>query len=281
MKTFSHIALTLASLLALSCAKEAQPECNDQMLTVQYGITVDAPTKALGDGKTANYVWYAVYRSNGTLMSECAAPAKIDIATGKAICPVTMVKDQNFKVVFLAMYFDEDGGNKIPVYKIDARNNTVSMPAQAEANTDKYDLFYGIDEVIDYQGTQSTNIQLDRIVAQVNFELAEASWNALGVTSSHMSEIEISGAPSKMNLLDATYSGSIDMTYSKAVIPSEGNRIGTAYCFASSDPAQAVKVNASIRLYQNESDTQPKSASASDILVSANKKTNLILGSLN
>ena len=61
----------------------------------------------------------------------------------------------------------------------------------------------------------------------------------------------------------------------------KAKNLATAYCFASYYPAQAVKVNASIRLYQNESDTQPKSASASDILVSANKKTNLILGSLN
>ena len=91
MKLFKNIALTLASLLALSCSKEAQPEHIDEMLTVQYGVSVDVPTKALGDGKTANCVWYAVYRDNGTLMSECAMPAKIDIATGKAICPVTIL----------------------------------------------------------------------------------------------------------------------------------------------------------------------------------------------
>ena len=41
MKTFTHIALALASLLALSCVKEAQPEHNEETVTVQYGVSVE------------------------------------------------------------------------------------------------------------------------------------------------------------------------------------------------------------------------------------------------
>lgn len=281
MKTFRHIALTLASLLALSCAKEVQPECNEETVTVQYGITVDAPTKALGDGKTANYVWYALYRADGSLVSECTAPAKVDIATGKAICPVTMAKDQDYKIVFLAMHYEVDGATKTPAYVVDSQNKTVTMPAVAKANSDNFDLFYGTDDVVDFQGAQNTNVQLSRVVAQVNFELSEASWNALGVNSSFMSEIVISNAPASMNLWDRTLGGKTDVAYSKAAVPSEDRKVGTAYCFAPADESATLKVNTAIKVYTNDTDNQPKNASASDIQVMANKKTNLIISTLN
>lgn len=266
MKTFTHIALALASLLALSCVKEAQPEHNEETVTVQYGVTVDTPTKALGDGKTANYVWYALYRTDGSL-AKVHDPAKID-ADRKAICPVTMVKDQDYKVVFLAMYYE----GETPAYTVDPEAKTVSMPASAQANSDKLDLFYGVDEVEDFKGAQNTNVTLNRIVAQVNFELSEDAWNTLGVDSSFMSQIGISGAPVSMNLWDGTLSEEASMTYAKSTIPAEGRKIGTAYCFASKNGDQ--KVDASISLF-NASGTEVKAVSASAVPVAANKRTNL------
>lgn len=271
MKLFRHIALTLASLLALSCAKEAQPECNDQMLTVQYGITVDSPTKALGDGKTANYVWYALYRADGSLVSTCETPAKID-SDRKAICPVTMAKDQDYKVVFLAMYYEENGSVKTPAYAIDAQNKTVSLPPLTQANSDKFDLFYGVDIVEDFQGAQSTNVQLDRIVAQINFELSEETWKTLAVAPNFKSAITISNAPRTFNLFTGAISDNVTASFAKSAIPSEGRKIGTAYCFASADGEQ--KVDTSIRLY-NADDHEVKSTSATAVPVAANRQTNL------
>lgn len=269
MKTFRHIALTLASLLALSCGKEAQPECNDQMLTVQYGITVDAPTKALGDGKTATHVWYALYRADGSLVSTCETPAKID-SDRKAICPVTMAKDQDYKVVFLAMYYE----GATPAYAVDAQSKTVSMPTQVQANSDKFDLFYGVDEVEDFQGAQSTNVTLNRVVAQVNFELSETEWNALHVDQTYESQIQISGAPTSMNIWDGTLGAAATITYAQTQIPAEERNIGTAYCFASAAGDQ--KVETSIRLY-NAAGDEVKTTSATAVPVAANRQTNLII----
>lgn len=268
MKTFTHIALVLASLLALSCVKEAQPEHNEEPVTVQYGVTVDTPTKALGDGKTANYVWYALYRTDGSL-AKAYEPAKID-ADRKAICPVTMVKDQDYKVVFLAMYYEDE----TPAYIVDPEAKTVSMPTSAQANSDKLDLFYGVDEVKGFQGAQNTNVTLNRIVAQVNFELSEEAWNTLGVDSSFKSQIAISGAPAVMYLWDGTLSGTASMTYAMSTIPAEGRKIGTAYCFASKNGEQ--KVDAFISLF-NASGIEVKAVSASAVPVAANKRTNLTI----
>lgn len=269
MKKFRHIAaLALAALLALSCAKETQPEGAGEMVTIEYGITVDSPTKALGDGKTANYVWYALYRSNGTLVSECAAPAKIDIATGKAICPVTMAKEQDYKVVFLAMYYE----GATPAYTVNAQAKTISMPSQAQANSDKFDLFYGVDEVEDFQGAQSTNVTLNRVVAQVNFELSETAWNNLHVDQTYKSQIQISGAPASMNIWNGTLGAAATISYAQTQIPAEGRNIGTAYCFASAAGDQ--KVEASISLYTAAGD-EVKTTSATAVPIAANRQTNL------
>ena len=274
MKTFRHIALALAFLLALSCTKEVQPEHNDETITVQYGVAVDTPTKTLGDGKTATHVWYALYRADESLVSECAAPAKIDVATGKAICPVTMAKDQDYKVVFLAMYYDVDGQTKTPAYEINAQDKTVSMPSTALANSDKFDLFYGVDDVEDFQGTQSTNVTLNRVVAQVNFEISETAWTALSVNSDFQSKIRISGAPASMTIWDGALGVAAPVIYAKTQIPAEGTKIGTAYCFASSTGDQ--RVDASISLY-NAAGREVKTASATAVPVATNKQTNLII----
>lgn len=269
MKTFRHIALTLASLLALSCSKEAQPEHNEDAMTVLYGITVDAPTKAISNGKTATHVWYALYRADGSLVSECAAPAKID-ADRKAICPVTMAKDQDYKVVFLAMYYE----GATPAYTVNAQSKTVSMPTAGQANSDKSDLFYGVDEVEDFQGAQSTNVTLNRVVAQVNFELSETAWNDLNVDQSFKSQIQITGAPASMNLWDGTLAAETStITYAQTQIPTDGRKIGTAYCFAAADDGQ--KVEASISLYNAAAIVKTTSATA--VPVAANKQTNLII----
>jgi hypothetical protein len=267
MKIFRYIVLTMAAILALSCVKEEQPASVDEMATLEYGVCVDASTKALGDGKTATHVWYALYRADGSLVSECAAPAKID-ADRKAICPVTMAKDQDYKVVFLAMYYE----GMTPAYTVHAQSKTVSMPTQAQANSDKYDLFYGVDEVVDFQGAQSTNVELTRVVAQMNFELSETAWNDLHVDQTFKSQIQISGAPASMNILNGTLGAAATISYAQTQIPAEGRNIGTAYCFASAAGDQ--KVEASIRLYTADG-AEVKTTSATAVPVAANRQTNL------
>ena len=268
MKTFTHIALALASLLALSCVKEAQPEHNEEPVTVQYGVTVDTPTKALGDGKTANYVWYALYRADGSL-AKAYEPAKID-ADRKAICPVTMVKDQDYKVVFLAMYYEDE----TPAYIVDPEAKTVSMPTSAQANSDKLDLFYGVDEVKGFQGVQNTNVALDRAVAMVNFISNDEDWNTAvtnGSIPTH-SSIELTGVSAGFDLLTGSpLETSAEIQFAKSQIP-EAKHLGAVFCLSGR------KIGATINLYTSD---DPNAApvntlTVSNITIEANKKTNII-----
>ena len=179
-----------------------------------------------------------------------------------------MAKDQDYKVVFLAMYYE----GATAAYTVHAQSKTVSMPTQAQANSDKFDLFYGVDEVVDFQGAQSTNVELTRVVAQVNFELSETAWNDLDVDQTYKSQIQISGAPASMNIWDGTLGAAATISYAQTQIPAERRNIGTAYCFASAAGDQ--KVEASIRLY-TASGVVVKTTSATAVPVAANRQTNL------
>ena len=193
----------------------------------------------------------------------------------KRICPVTMAKQQDYKIVFVAMYYDVDGTTPVnPAYGIDAAAYTLAVPSTALANSDKYDLFYGVDEVEDFQGVQTTNVTLNRVVAQINFELSDNAWTSLGVDASFKSGITISNAPSSMNLWDGTLSGTASVAYEIAAIPAEGRKIGTAYCLASAEGNQKVDVAISLR---NAAGYEVKAAAATAVPVSANKQTNLII----
>ena len=281
MKLFRHIILTIACALALSCSKETLQNSEAMLDTVQYGVSLDAQTRALGNGRTASHVWYALYRTSGDLVSECDMPAKIDV-DGKAICPVTMAKGQNYKIVFVAMYYTVNEETKTPAYAIDAQSKTLRMPTQAEANSDKYDLFYGVDDVVNFQGAQSTNVQLDRIVAQVNFEMSESAWTSAGITSreSCKSFISLSGVPASLNLLTGQLAESkTDVAYALNSIESTtgSRRIGTAYCLAPAEEQTAAAISATIDFYKDGSESDPATTSVSRVQIVANKKTNLII----
>lgn len=271
MKLFRHIIFTISCVLAISCSKETLQNSEAALETVKYGVSLDAQTRTLGNGRTASHVWYALYRTNGDLVSECAMPAKIDV-DGKAICPVTMAKGQNYKIVFVAMYYTVSEETKTPAYAIDAQSKTLYMPTQALANSDEYDLFYGVDQVVNFQGAQSTNVQLDRKVAQVNFEMSETAWNDLQVDQTFRSQIQITGAPISMNIWNGILGAAASVTYAQTQIPAEGRNIGTAYCFATAAGDQ--KVEASISLY-NAAGAEVKTTSATAVPVAANRQTNL------
>ena len=168
-------ALALASLLAFACNKAETSESD--VVTVNYTVTAPA-TKAFGEGESINTIWYALYKTDGTLVTDFGTVA---FNAGSAVCPVTMVRDQSYKVVFVGLHYDSHN----PVYAIDPAKAAIAMPATAVANTDKYELFCTVQEVIEYDGGKTGSARLDRIVSQVNFVCTTEDWNAaatLGMT---------------------------------------------------------------------------------------------------
>ena len=92
-KVKTILVAALALVLAASCNK-AEIDSNKE-ITVSYSVSVPA-TKALGEGEAVNKVWYAVYRTDGALVS---AYQTVDFTSGSANCPVVMMRGQSYKVL--------------------------------------------------------------------------------------------------------------------------------------------------------------------------------------
>ena len=217
-------------------------------------------TKAVNaDGSAINKVWYGLYKTDGTLLSNYQP---VEFKDGSANCQVVMLRGQSYKIIFVAQHD--------ATYTITPETATVSMPAAPVANSDNYDLFYVVKEVNNYNGEKTDAVVLNRGVALVKFNCSDADWQnatALESVPTH-SSVTLKGVPTSFNLLSATYgTEEADVTYSKNEIPAE-KFVAAAYCF---DPDNTI--TAEINLYKDES--LVSTLSVDNVPVESNKQTNI------
>lgn len=262
------IYITLAALIALTSCNKSETLASGEV-TVNYTVAVPVTKAALGNGAAINYVWYALYSTDGSLVREFSLQP---FTEGKALCPVTMVRDQSYKVVFVAQHYDVHSGDKTPVYAIDAENAVLEMPVSAIANSDNYDLFCFVEEVIDYQGaTDAKPLMLARKVAQINYLCTDedsAAAAALDMTPT-ASSITLTGVPASYGLISGQVSdNTVTVTYAKAALTtSDLNLLGTAFCLAGDNVATKLE------LYKG--DVLTTTLEVASVPVGLNKRTNI------
>ena len=220
-------------------------------------------TKAVkADGSAINKVWYGLYKTDGTLVSNYQP---VEFKNGSANCQVVMMRGQSYKIVFVAQHD--------ATYTITPETATVSMPAAPVApvaNSDNYDLFYVVKEVNNYSGEKTDAVVLNRGVALVKFNCSDADWqNATDLESvpTH-SSVTLKGVPTSFNLLSATYgTEEAEVTYTKSEIPA-AKFVAAAYCFEPDN-----NITAEINLYKGES--LVSTLSVDNVPVESNKQTNI------
>lgn len=273
MKTIKTILAAAAALvLAASCNKAEAPA--GEGLTVNYSVSVPA-TKALGEGAAINKVWYAVYRTDGSLVSNYQA---VDFTGGSANCPVVMMRGQSYKVLFVAQHYADA---TTPAYAIDPATATLTMPTAAVANSDNYDIFTFVDEVTNYDGAPADAVRLERKVAQVNFSCNDADWanaDALGMLPTH-SAVTLTSVPKTYSLLSGTPSAeTVTLSYVKAARPEGACNLATVFCFVgASDASTDFTTNATLSLYTSEAQADAaRTLTVDNLPVKSNHKTNVI-----
>lgn len=263
------ILMTLALLAAalLSCNKTEKVGSGE--VTVNYTVAMPMTKASLGNGEAVNYVWYALYRADGSLVQEFPLQP---FAAGSAICPVTMVRDQSYSVVFVAQHYEVEGDVKTPAYAVDAATGVLRMPQTAKANSDNYDVFCYVDEVVEYQGaTGAKPVTLTRKVAQVNYFCTSedaAAAATLGMTPT-ASEIVLTGVPESYDIIAGQPSlNTVTVTYGKAALTGDANLLGTAYCLAGDNLTKA-----ELKLYKGDELTT--TIDVENLPVETNKRTNI------
>lgn len=261
--------------MAISCTKESQESFVE--VTLDYSVRTEAYTKAFGEGEAVTHVWYALYKENGTFVCSFT-PA--EIRDGVADCPVRVVIDQPYKIVFVGMNCNQTSEGIIPAYEVDNEDALLIMPTVSLANSEKLDCFYGIDDLlVGVRGT-TAEITLDRITSQVNFLCTPDSPNADYVSvASSTSRMTLYGVAASFNLLEGTFSEEVvDVTYEESallagsdIMHGEKYRLCSVYTFAGEDVSVEFSLNV-------EGVDQPViSASTAHLPLAPNKRTNIIV----
>lgn len=278
MKIFKHsiFATALLALSALSCDKVESPVSMPELAeTVTYSVGLDQQTKALGEGKSVNYIWCGAYKEVNnegvktyTLSSESLTP----FSDGIAQCKIEMVREQSYKVVFIGQYFENINPEPKPVYPIKKDLARVNMPEHPVTNSDNYDLFTYVDQVTDFRPRAAKNVTLSRRVAMINFHADPDDLNAataVGKTP-EKSSVTLAGVPEYISLLDGTVSANtITVEYNKA---DSQNDLATVFCLARPDGND---VNASLYIYNGTDTLLKEYASITRIPCRANYRTNV------
>lgn len=257
----------LTVLAAISCTKEGQDAFVE--VTLDYSVTTADQTKAYGEGDAVTHIWYALYRKSNNTFVRSFTPAPM--VNGVASCPVTLVMNQEYKLVFVGMNYEMVDGKLTPAYIIQKEHATISMPTTSVANTEKLDCFYGYDEIQVNQHGTGTSINLSRITSQVNFLCKEDDWKSEYATAT--SSIKLSGVSKTFNLLNPGFSGKENVVYAEnALLSGDALRSGTDYrlCSVYSFAADGVTAECT---FNNNSETEI--FTVTELPLATNKRTNV------
>ena len=258
MKKLTTILTISAMMLATSCNKAETPV--QEAMT--FSVSIPATKAVAADGSAINKVWCGLYnKENETLVKNFGS---VDFENGSADCPVTMVRDQSYKVVFVAYHEN--------TYDIDPTTATITMPASPYANSDDFDLFYKVHEVNNYDGASMGSVVLNRAVALVNFRSSDSDWtnasDLLGAAPTY-SSITLKGIPTTLNLLTGEAGTTKDIDFARGAIPGE-KYLAAAYCFAGDN------ITATINLYTaDEDDALFSTLTVDNVPIATNKQTNI------
>lgn len=135
-KHFLLPAVCMTALLAASCSNDDIPQMSDNGLTT---FTVELPatlsSRSFGDGQTANYLFAAIYGSDGQLLFSNFGDGKNadsmtivnfnDAAKPMASLTVPLVKDADYQVVFWAQsYANKDTDSP---YEFDPETRSITV----------------------------------------------------------------------------------------------------------------------------------------------------------
>lgn len=241
-------------LLSTSCSSDevdAVPSGDEAQVTFSLSREGGISSRAISDGLSAKKLVYAVYNAN-----DAANPTLITTLTGSDTknannqferanafaggltdnVTLSLAKGQTYTVVFWAQ-----NGECAAYNTDDLANVTVSYDSSAN-NDETRDAFFAA-ETFTVSGNASIDVTLKRPFAQINVGVTTDDWNAAvsSGTTITQSKVVISDAATAINLLTGAVSGSQEVTYTLADIPSgeslmvdaDGDGVKEAYTWLS------------------------------------------------
>ncbi len=177
------IIILSALLLLASCQKDSRFETAEEAVVtfdVQTPVEfeVKSETKGTGSGTQINALWYGVYHKKGDgsykYMNDMSAYRTVDNASEKISVPITLFKDQEYKIAFIAQHRSSDG---VYTYILKDGQTVLSEEQFAEmvlnpkaviANGEQLDAFVYWEKTGVIKHDNKKEITLSRPLAQIN-----------------------------------------------------------------------------------------------------------------
>ena len=210
-------------MLATGCSSSDDTvvtQGNNNLAAVSFSVQADAVvgTRAISDGKGADELIYRVFDKDGKpvgTLDKKTEKGLTDLLTGHKVT-LYLAKGQTYKVAFWAQDAD------CKAYTVDD-NMSVAVSYDNAANNDETrDAFFKTVDVT-VTGDMSVDVTLKRPFAQINVGCTTDDWNAAHASNIDIttSAVTIKDAATNLNVIDGTVSGSKDVTYTAANIPTE------------------------------------------------------------
>ena len=224
-------AMVVGMFFASSCSKEDfnVNSSNDGVLVgFSLGIEGQMGTRAV-DGATADMLVYSLFDSEGNLLENIGDNGMVvkENAFGGSSesISVSLVKGQTYSVVFWAQ------NSACDAYTITAGQNGLNVDVDYNGlnNDEARDAFFAT-ETFTVDGDSVIDVILKRPFAQINLGVTAEDWEAAIASGVNItkSKATIKNVATSINLLDGSVSGSTDVTYDFADLPSETTRAASA-----------------------------------------------------
>ena len=284
-------AVVLAALTTVACQKENFGDATPAGQEVDVTLDLLAPqigTKSYGDGTTAKTVYVHVYQQdadgNLTYIEPAAEGASLKTPSQSltlnglnATYSTRLVTGQTYTFVFWAQ-----ADNAPYTYNTATKTITVNY-ASAAGNDESRDAFYNVLPNVKIEGAYTASVQLTRPFAQLNFGVTNEDYAAAKAAGLEVTDaqVKLTNAATSLNLLDGTASGSEEVTFAAAALPTETlSAAGTTYKYVAMDYVLVGKAktlsDVTLTLTANDTQSTTPEYSWSNVPLQGNYRTNIV-----
>lgn len=229
---------------------------------VQAPVEFEIKSTANGQGASINALWYGVYhkKENGNYvyMSDMSAYITVTDPSKKISVPITLFKDQKYKIIFVAQYIASGTEGNCYTYIIN-ENGHMSLNPQAKiTDGEQLDAFVYWEETEKIKHDYKKEIELTRPLAQINISTTAS-------TRPTTVDIKVKGTAQNYDIFAGTYSDSVSDIEFKG-LACNGEQLATVYLI----PPVSGKVDLEMTM-----DQSAQSKEVPGIAVAPNFKTNV------
>lgn len=252
----------MSIILLASCQKDACVQTPEEAVVtfdVQTPVEFEVKSGENGTGSKINALWYGVYHKKGDgsykYMNDMSAYRTVDNASEKISVPITLFKDQEYKIAFIAQHRSDKGvytyilKDGQTVLSEDQFAEMVLNPKAVIANGEQLDAFVYWEKTGVIKHDNKKEITLSRPLAQIN------------ITTT---------ATTKPASIDVTVKSGTTQIANFAGLACSGEHLATVYIL----PPASGKVTLDLTMY-DANRQQIGTKNIPDVSVAKNFKTNI------